>query len=142
MESRPGLNHRACQFELRLRFSDFAEPSGRPPLFFQGLQKQPCFVRPVEAAGEDSGTAVTGDFVVLEPLRQADHDCIARIVCRAFIQSLVCFLNNARKPSRMSRVGLAAPVRENELEPLDVEPRFVAVARQSLAQSQASRGIA
>ena len=129
--------------DLRLRFGDFAEPACRSPLFFKRLEQQPCFVWPVEAGGRRSSAAVTGNFIVLEPLGEPDHDRIrVHRLSRLAVQSLVCFLNNAGKPSQMSASRLSAPVRENELQPLDVEPRFVAVPRQSLAQFQASRRIA
>ena len=35
---------------------------------------------------------------MLEPLREPDHHCVARVVCRSFMQTLVCFLNNAGQP--------------------------------------------
>ena len=148
MESRPGLNHRACQFDLRLRFGDFAQPSIGSSFLLQGLQQQPCFVRPVEAARVGAGVAVRRRFRSARsaaPRRSSLR--IARIVCRSLDSAVRRLLEQCRpgQPHVLARRSLA-PVREDQLEPLEVQARLVAVAlrasRSSGARAASASGAA
>ena len=75
-----------------------------------------------------------GDFVVLDPLSDADDGRIAGVGCRLLIQTFVGFLNNPGQPGRRSQRPPLAPVREDQLDAFEVQPRFAAVLRQRLAQ--------
>ena len=105
-----------------------------PPFFVERLLQQPRFVGTVEAVRVRAGAAVGRHFVMLDALRDADDRCIAGVRCRGFSQTIVGFLNNPGEPGATLRRHLLAPVREDQLEALEVETRFVAVLRQRFLQ--------
>ena len=119
--------------------ASLGQPAIGPPFLIERLLQQPRFVETVEPARVGPRAAVRGDFVVLDPLRHADDGGVAHIVCRRLIQTLVGFLNNAGEPGAGLRPAPFAPVREDQLEPLEVEPRFVAVLLQRFAQFRRAR---
>jgi hypothetical protein len=110
-------------------------------LFVQRLLQQPRFVEAVEPARVRARAAVRGNFVMLDALSDADNRRVADVVCRRLIQTFVGFLNNPREARARLRAPPLAPVREDQFEPLEVEPRLVAVFFERFTQFRRAGGL-
>ena len=124
-----------------VRLGELGEVAIGAPLLVERLLQQPRFVEPVEPARVRARASVGGNFVVLDALRGADDRCIARVFCRRLIQTFVGFLNDPRKAGACFRTPPFAPVREDQLEPLEVEARFLPVFFQRFPQIRRARGL-
>ncbi len=123
-----------------MRLGDLGQSMIGASLFVERLLQQPRFVEPVEPARVRAGATVGGNFVMLDPLGRADNRRVARIVCCGLIQTFVGFLNNPREARARLRAARLAPVRENQFEPLEVEPRFIAVFLECFSQYRGTGG--
>src|SRR5205807_6724680 len=106
--------------DVRLR--DLSEPMVCLALLVKRFLQEPRFVGPVEAARVRAGAAVGRDLVMLEPLDDADDCGIARILCRGTRQPVVTFFDEAGETDTPLRRRLLAPMREDQLQPLAVQP--------------------
>src|SRR6267154_4419735 len=75
-----------------VRLGDCGEPAVCPLLLVERLLQQPRFVPSVEPQGAAACRSVTGNFVMLDPLGDADDRRIADVGCRLLIQPFVGFL--------------------------------------------------
>ena len=133
-----GLRPAEVGFDARVvvdvGFRHLGQPPVRTPFFVECFLQQPRFVGTVETPRVRARTAVRRDLVVLDALGRANDRRVAGVVCRGFSQTIVGFLNNPGEPGATLRRHLLAPVREDQLEALEVETRFVAVLRQRFLQ--------
>src|SRR5205807_10085170 len=93
------------------------------------------------AARVRARTAVRRDLVVLDALGGADDRGIARVGCRRFSHAIVCFLNDAVEPGTASRPNFLAPMGEDQLQALEMEPRLLAVAYERFLQFRRAGGL-
>ena len=76
---------------------------------------------------------------MFDALSGADNRCVARVDCRVLIQPIVGFLNDPRHPGARARRDALAPVREDQLQTLEVQSRFLRVFQQRFAQFRGVR---
>jgi hypothetical protein len=124
-----------------VRLRHLCETPIRAALLVQRFLQQPRLVLATEPARVGPGAPVNGDFIVLDPLHQAHDRRVADVICHVSIQAFVGFPDNAGDRCVGPRRRPMPPMREDQLQTLEMKSGLLAVVGQEIAQIRRSCGI-